>query len=330
MELKKAIVAALLLIAAGALGTDRPAARGRLFEGPATEGHTMSASDSGFPLRVPDRVAGWASAGEDRIYTPDNLFEYIDGGAELYLSYGLSSVFTRKYTREGEPDIMLDLFDMGSSENAFGVFSHSREKIDSTFGQGSQYTKGLLLFWKDRFYASILSSPETKASKGAVFALGRQIEKLIPREGPLPEVLGYLPQDSLVAESVRYFHHYIWLNSYYFVSDENILHINENTEAVLAKYKGGDKRWFLVVVEYPSDMEARLAREDFAVRFLPETETEPVAQLEDSTWTGCRGTGSVLAVVFNAPTREIAVGLLDEVESIVDTKETGSNDVEPK
>lgn len=304
------IVAAMLLLAAG--------------------GWRVSGSAPGFPLRLPESVSGWTAAGDDKIYTTETLFEYIDGGAELYLSYGLSAVFARSYAREGEPDITVDLFDMGSSENAFGVFSHSREVIDSTFGQGSQYTKGLLLFWKDKYYVSILSSPETVASKAAVFALAREIEKEIPRVGPLPGVLALLPPDSLIVESVRYFHHYIWLNSHYFVSDDNILHINENTDAVLAKYSGGDKRWHLVVVEYPSDIEARLAREDFAVRFLPEMNLEPVAQIEDSTWTGCRGTGSILAVVFNAPSRGTAVGILDQVEAIIESKESGRGETGPR
>jgi hypothetical protein len=315
MVRRRVVVTTMVLLAAGGLSM---------------RGLSMSGSAPGFSIQLPDRVLEWAVSGEDRIYTAENLFEYIDGGAELYLSYGLSSVFARTYTREGEPDITVDLFDMGSSENAFGAFSHSRETIDTTFGQGSQYTKGLLLFWKDRYYVSILASPETKASKAAVFALAREIESEIPREGPLPGILEYLPRDSLIEESIRYFHHYIWLNSHYFVSDENILHIDENTGAVLAKYGSGDKRWYLVVVEYPSDMEARLARTDFVIHYLPEMEIEPVAQIEDSTWTGCRGSGSILAVVFNAPARETAVGLLDQVEAIIESKETGQNGAETR
>ena len=323
MVSRNVVIATMVLVAAGGLS-----AGGTSRNGFSMSGRSMGDSAQGFPLQLPGRVAGWAAAGEDQIYTADNLFEYIDGGAELYLSYGFSSVLARKYTREGEPDIMVDLFDMGSSENAFGVFSHSRESIDSAFGQGSQYTKGLLLFWKDRFYVSILASPETRASKPAVFALARSIEAQIPNEGPLPAIIEYLPQDSLIAESVRYFHHYIWLNSHYFVSDENILHISDHTEAVLAKYKDGGERWYLVVVEYPSDMEARLARTDFAIRYLPELGLESVAQIEDSTWAGCRGTGSILAVVLSAPSREIALGLLDEVQAVIEAKDTGMNGIE--
>lgn len=290
----------------------------------------MSGSAPRYPVELPSRVGEWTASGDDRIYTSENLFEYIDGGAELYLSYGLSAVYSRKYVLAGEPDITLDLFDMTSSENAFGVFSHSRETIDSTFGQGSQYTRGLLLFWKDRYYVSILSSPETDSSRTATFELARRIEAAIPRTGSLPDILEFLPRDSLVEESIRYFHHYVWLNSHYFIADENILHIDENTQAVLAKYGTPEERWYLLVVEYPSDMEARLARTEFVGKYLPEMDRRSVVQVEDSTWTGCRGSGSVLAVVFNAPSLEVAFKVLRSVEEKVESKEIRRNDDEER
>jgi hypothetical protein len=272
---------------------------------------------------LPERVAGWAYKGEGKIYTRDNLFEYIDGGAELYLSYGFSSVLTRRYTRDGEPDIMVDVFDMTTSKNAFGVFSHSRETIDAAYGQGSQYTRGLLLFWKDRYYVSVLASPETEASKTAVFDLARTIDAAIPGEGPLPAILDLLPSDSLVEESIRYFHHYIWLNSHYYVADENILHIDETTEAVLAKYRDRGKRWYLLVVEYPSDGEALLARNDFVKHYLPGAGNELAAEIGDSTWAGCRGTGNVVAVVFAAPSKQVAMDTLKRVQEKVSSRQNG-------
>jgi hypothetical protein len=191
---------------------------------------------SSLALLLPDIIEGWNVVENDHTYNPETLYDYIDGGAELYLSYGFNEVLSRRYTKYEQPDIVVDIFDMGTSHNAYGTFSHSRETLDSTFGQGSEYAEGLLLFWKDRYFISILTFPETVESKKAIFQLARIIEKAIPNEGPLPQILDILPQKSLVPESIRYFHHYIWLNSYYYVADQNILHIDEKTDALLAKY----------------------------------------------------------------------------------------------
>jgi hypothetical protein len=267
---------------------------------------------------LPDTIEDWKVSAKDQMYSRENLYKYIDGGAELYISYGFKKVINRTYSKRGQPDMLVDLFDMGTSQNAFGVFSHSRETIDNTFGQGSQYTEGLLLFWKDRFFVSILASPETTESRSAVFDIAGKIEAAIKNEGPLPEILDLLPDQSLVRESIRYFHHYIWLNSHYFVSDRNILHVNENTDALLAKYGERMKRYILLLVKYKNDKDAGVAYNDFIENYLPRLSGERAIQIEDGTWTACH-------IVFNAPVKEKALHLIEAVKKKIKTESGGIN-----
>ena len=274
----------------------------------------MGEVNSDLTVILPDTIEGWKVAAEDQIYNCENLYDYLDGGAELYLSYGFKKVISRNYSTSGQPNIVVDLFDMGTSQNAFGIFSHSRETLDKTFGQGSQYTEGLLLFWKDRYYISILSTSETIESKRAIFNLARKIEVAVAKEGPLPEILTLLPQQSLVRESIRYFHHYIWLNSHYFVADRNILHITEKTDALLAKYGERKKRYILLLVKYQKDKDAKLAYNDFVKYYLPELSKERMVQIEDGTWAGCQLTGNLLIIVFNAPNEDKALHLIEAVQ----------------
>jgi hypothetical protein len=136
-------------------------------------------ASSGLALLLPDKIEGWNIAENDHTYNPETLYDYINGGAELYISYGFNEVLSRRYTKYEQPDIVVDIFDMGTSQNAYGTFSHSRETLDRTFGQGSEYAEGLLLFWKDRYFVSILTFPETAESKEAIFQLARQIERAL-------------------------------------------------------------------------------------------------------------------------------------------------------
>jgi len=277
-------------------------------------GEAMESPGSNLAKLLPDTLEGWGVTEEDQVYDRDNLYDYINGGAELYLSYGFRNVLNRIYTVPEQPDILLDLFDMGTSEDAYGIFSHSRESEDTTFGQGSQYTAGLLLFWKDRYFVSILAHPETMESKQAVFSLAKHIDAAIQTEGALPEIVRTLPQEALVKESIRYFHHYIWLNSYYFIADENILRIDENTDALLAKYGEGDDRHLLLLVRYPTEDDGTRAYHDFMTYYLPELTEEHVLQIEDGTWTGCQLHRNHLIIVFQAPTKERASHLLEALQ----------------
>ena len=266
---------------------------------------------------MPDTVEDWQTDRADQTYNRENLYEYINGGAELYLSYGFRELISCTYTQSGQPDIIVDIFDMGSSRNAFGVFSHSREAIESDFGQGSEYYEGFLHFWKDRYLVSILASPETPESKRALLILARGVESRIGRDGLLPGILKILPKQNLVEESVRYFRHHIWLNSHYFVAEENILNINEQASALLAKYGEPEQRRILLLVKYQNEAEAKAAYSNFVKLYLPELIHKPAAQVEDGTWTSSRLSGRLLTIVFNAASEITALDLMEAVKDKV-------------
>ncbi len=112
---------------------------------------------------VPRQVGGWDRKAPTR-YTPDNLYEYINGGAELYISYGFKEASSFVFEKDGEPEIVLDIFDMGSPENASGVFTHSAGNPGDDYGQGSEVSAAVIVFWQGRRYVSILAWPQTEES----------------------------------------------------------------------------------------------------------------------------------------------------------------------
>ena len=252
---------------------------------------------------LPASIAGWTKAGPPVVYTPQNLSTYIDGGAELFLSYNLKNALSQKYKASGKDDMTVDIFDMGSSHDAFGVFAHSRETIDSSVGQGSEYAAGLLTFWKDRYYVSILAYPETPAKKDIVLTLGRTIADAIQGRCPLPPILALLPPDGLSPASVRYFHHYIWLNSFHFVSDDNVLDIGNDTPAALGTYKKDGVALAVLVVRYPNPTRAEAASARFNKDILGGA-ANGLRETKSGRWTGLQRRSDLITVVFNAPSAD--------------------------
>jgi len=249
---------------------------------------------------LPGTIAGWTKPDAPDLYTPENLSKYIDGGAELYLSYNFKNALALKYKDPGGNEIEVDIFDMGSGPDSFGVFAHSRETIDDRFGQGCEYAAGLLTFWKDRYYVSILAYPETPERKDVVFKLGRAIEAAIKDTGALPPIIGLLPAENLLPESVHYFHHYIWLNSFTFVSNDNVLNIGNDTPAALGKYRQGGAAFFLLLVRYPDSARAEAADAQFRQKLL-DGAADGLRQTKEGRWTGLQCRGDLVSIVFNAP-----------------------------
>ena len=256
---------------------------------------------------LPSEINGWRHREEAALYTPDTLFEYINGGAELYISYGFVRLWAHKYARPNHPEISLDIFDMGHSHRAFGVYSHGRETDDRIMGQGGEYAGGLLTFWQDRYYVSILIYPESESGREAVFKLGRAVAAAAGGGGATPPILNELPAENLIPESRRYILHHAWINGFYFISDQNILNINTETEAVLAKYTSS---LVLLLVSYPDAAAAEEAHRKFTAAFLPEAPSG-IAKLEDDRWTCCRREGKRIWVVLNGADREAVTTMLD-------------------
>ena len=65
---------------------------------------------------------------------------------------------------------------------------------------------------------------------------------------------------------------------------------------------------------YQKEKDAELAHNDFIEHYLPELSKELVAKVEDGTWTACQLSGNFLIIVFNAPTEDRALNLIEAVK----------------
>jgi hypothetical protein len=266
----------------------------------------MANSAIDFAKALPAEIEGFRKSGQPDVFTPKTLFHYINGGAELYISYSFRQLTALNYSQAGGAEIKVDIFDMGHSYNAFGIFAHGRESLQREVGQGSEYAAGLLNFFRDRYYVSLLAYPESQEKKRVVYELARRIDQLIGKDGPLPPILNLLPTENLITHSVRYFHHHNWLNTHCFVSTENILHIDEKTEAVLARYRDPTGTWFVVLVLYPDADRAEAARTSFIKKHPP--------GVQDGKWSGVRRKDKLVIVVLQASQKQTVDHMLNAIQ----------------
>lgn len=262
---------------------------------------------------LPPEVNGWTVNEKDELYDPQTIFNYIDGAGEVYRSYNFKQLLARRFTKSGQPDIVADLFEMASSKDAFGVFTHDLEGEDAGVGRGSTYKGGLLSFWKGRFFVSLYAEEETKDAKEALFALGDRVASSIEEKGEKPDIIALLPEEALVEKSVHYFHNHMILNYHFYVSDENILLLDQETEAALGTYREDNEKSYLLVVHYPDASKASQAFQNFLKIYMPDAKEMGLVQTEDGKWTAARLKKDILVVLFNGSSANYAKGLLEQV-----------------
>jgi hypothetical protein len=259
---------------------------------------------------MPDSLGAWHRTGEDARYDRQSIFHYMDGAAEVYLSFAFRELLVRTYAGPDGARLTAELYDMGHDSEAFGIFSRNRQGPEAGIGQGSEYRSGYLVLWQGPYFATLYTDRQGPDQEAAVRELGAAIARGIGITGHEPALLDRLPRADLVPGSVRYFHLYTDLNQHYFVADDNILDLGPDTEAALASYERGEEYAYLLIVRYPAAERARAAFATYREVFLPEAAAGEPVQIEDGTWSAAVRGGAYLLAVFDALSAARATDLL--------------------
>lgn len=263
---------------------------------------------------LPKEINGW-KADEDRIYNPESIFNYLNGSGEVYRAFNFKKLFARHYIKENQPKIIADIFDMVTDKDAFGIFSHGYEGNEVGIGQGSYYMGGLLSFWKDRYFISLFAEEETDEAKEALFSLAIGVASSIEREGQIPEIVTLLPLDGLDKARVRFFHNSIILNHHFFVADENILGLDQQTDCALGVYLEQDQEYYLLLIRYAGADEAAKASDSFAATYMPDASEQKLVKTEDGMWTALFQEEDLLIIIFNASSPSHAKAIRSRVST---------------
>ena len=154
------------------------------------------------------RLPGWRALGTVEQFTPATLYEKINGRAEQYISYdvvGLS--YAGLVTEDGALFLDIYVYDMGTPERAFGIYSVERDPEAPAVDLGRRgYRSGASLFlWHGSYYVQVLASDigdELRATAHRVTE--RLLASLADTGTPVPGLTA-LPREGLVAGSEKYF-----------------------------------------------------------------------------------------------------------------------------
>jgi hypothetical protein len=266
-------------------------------------------------LAWPLALDGWTWNQEDLAFDRATLFNHIDGGAEVYLAYNFQRAFVHRYVKAGQPDIVVEVYQMGSSADAFGVFSLERQDPEVGIGQGSEFGGSLLRFWKGRYFVSVLGEGEGKDLEAAVLGFGRALAASIKETGEPPKMLGYLPDLPWLSSSDKLFfvRSHILLNKYFFISHENLLKLASDVQAVFARYPQEKNKIRVLIARYPTQARAASAFASFRSAYMSDADRNNMVRMEDQTWTKSEHYREFIIVVFGTSLQFQAEGLIQSI-----------------
>jgi hypothetical protein len=201
-------------------------------------------------ILLPDSiVAGhlFNAQSPQEVYVPKTLFEYINGGAEVYIDAGFAACYARRYGNEkSKLSLEINVYEMGSVLQAFGLFRQLKGdgSIKKQAGAESVLHDRRFLFWKGRFYAEVLDKSSKPVGTAILNDAGRSVDELLPGKPLLPAELQWLPDSMRVPGSERYY-----------TSDFLARSFMKNV--VAADYREGREQYTLFIMQAESDSSAK-------------------------------------------------------------------------
>jgi len=151
---------------------------------------------------------GWSIEEDPVEYSPDTLYEYLDGGAPLYLDYGFQRLAQGRYRMDdGRPSgITIDIFDMGSPLGAFGIYASIRPPEAALRPRETEgYRSGTVAAaWRGDVYVHGEADDDSPELIEALERLMAETSAGLTGDASWPAILAALPADGLVHSSERF------------------------------------------------------------------------------------------------------------------------------
>ena len=183
-------------------------------------------------------IKGWTKQRSMQQYAGENLYEYIDGGAEIYHEYGFVQVVVQDYINDEGKSISVEIFEMASPASAYGMYTFKTNTKGKwiLIGKDAQLADYYMNFWKGPFLVTLTGFDETEETWEGLLTIAKNIDSKIPPTGEKPHIVSFLPEEDLVDQSFKYFKGFLGLrNSYPFFS----LDILGYQEGIKGDYAGG-------------------------------------------------------------------------------------------
>ena len=130
------------------------------------------------PFPASDAVSGWQKVGDTRTFAAKDLYEYIDGDAEQYVSAGVVTTSTSDYKYQGQLEATLDVYTMSDAKGARKIMDTGQTSDAKTVKLGDAgiaYAQSVV-FRKGPYLVRIVAYESTPGAAQALLALAHGVE----------------------------------------------------------------------------------------------------------------------------------------------------------
>ncbi len=161
----------------------------------------MFAADTGlFP-----EITGWKVHEDEKVYTSGDLWELINGAADIFLSYYFQDLHIAEYTKK-DLIIRVELYRHNSLANTYGIYTAERMPDYPQVPVGSQGYKsqGVVNFMTGNYYVKIMSAGAKEVDENTLALVAEKVDAQLAQPKGLPDEIKLLPVEGRVSLSDGY------------------------------------------------------------------------------------------------------------------------------
>jgi len=151
-------------------------------------------------------VSGWKKAKLPLVFSPDKLYEYINGAADLYLRYEFQELKVAEYQDEKKAFVTVEIYRHKTPLSAFGVYSQERLANAKFLDIGAQGYRepAFLNFLTGPYYVKISGYNTGLDDEKILLTFARKIEEILGVKTSLPAILSAFPPEGKKKNSEKF------------------------------------------------------------------------------------------------------------------------------
>ncbi|RPI04687.1 MAG: hypothetical protein EHM64_09190 [Ignavibacteriae bacterium] len=169
-------------------------------------------------------IPGWKITQEDPVYDANNLWDIIDGAADLYLEYAFVDLHIVRYISPDSVEVKTELYRHATDVDAFGMYSQERDTGYHFIPMGVQgyLQQGVLNFLTGSYYIKLSTYQTGRSAQEAMLTVGRRLVSHLQQNNTMPGIYLKFPAEGRMKNTEQYvarnFLGYSFLNSAYVVT----------------------------------------------------------------------------------------------------------------
>ncbi len=193
-----------------------------------------------------EELSGWVQSRAPSTYEGKTLYRDRATAPDLYYTYGFKRQAEVEYETPqfgSKPLILLEIFDMGTPENAFGIYNfHTYPKMKFEWvGSKAMLSGNYLRFSKGKYFIQIESYELATGIREGMVTLAQIIAAEIKDPPPEPQILALLPSNNKVSGSVKLFSSNWALRQIYSTLPVNLPQLTDTSLGISARYRENTK-----------------------------------------------------------------------------------------